>query len=312
MTKTAGTWTEDSTAPLVSLSDISEIELRILRRMREVTSGDHDSQTHGTGFDYVGLRDWQAGDRFSSIDWPQSTLNNFSPMIVREYEQPSTAALVAVADASRSTLCGVQGAPIASAIAWAVATLGMSAVFFQDQFGLVTFGASPDELQTIQPRVGKSQVVHCLDAYQFQRGLEEVRHAGSLSQSLASLLRRTAMVPFISDFLFDDSEHVLRELSLLATTHDVFIVLIDSAFAYVMPDCSAGWIDVVDVETGRSRTLSRRAARDLARKVSEWQDDIVRQARDLDLDVVRLRPDVDARELVLAEFVAERRLRKVS
>ena len=47
-------------------------------------------------------------------------------------------------------------------------------------------------------------------------------------------------------------------------------------------------------------------------RVSEWQDDIVRQARDLDLDVVRLRPDVDARELVLAEFVAERRLRKVS
>ena len=55
-------------APLVSLADISEIELVILRRMKDVTIGEHRSRSHGAGFDFLGLRDWQAGDRFSSIE----------------------------------------------------------------------------------------------------------------------------------------------------------------------------------------------------------------------------------------------------
>ena len=95
--------------PLVSLSDITEIELTIVRRMREVTMGDHRSMAHGSGFDFVGLRDWQAGDRPSQIDWAQSTLTNFSPLIVREFEQPSTAGVMAVADTSLSTRCGTNG-----------------------------------------------------------------------------------------------------------------------------------------------------------------------------------------------------------
>ena len=58
---------------LVDFAEITEIELRVLRRMKEYTLGDHGSVFHGTGVDFVGLRDWQAGDRMSSIDWPQST-----------------------------------------------------------------------------------------------------------------------------------------------------------------------------------------------------------------------------------------------
>src|SRR4029079_10397867 len=91
--------------PLVSLSDITEIELLILKRMREFTIGEHASRFHGSGFDFVGLREWQAGDRFSSIDWPQSSLTNFSPLIIREFEQPSTSSVVMVADRSLSTRC---------------------------------------------------------------------------------------------------------------------------------------------------------------------------------------------------------------
>ena len=54
---------------LVNLADISEIELLILRRMKGVTMGEHRSRSQGSGFDLVGLRDWQAGDRPSAVDW---------------------------------------------------------------------------------------------------------------------------------------------------------------------------------------------------------------------------------------------------
>ena len=89
---------ERDVEPFVNLSELTEIELLILRRMREFTIGEHRSVFHGSGFDLVGLREWQAGDRMSQIDWPQSSLTNFSPLIVRDFEQPSTATVIAVAD----------------------------------------------------------------------------------------------------------------------------------------------------------------------------------------------------------------------
>ena len=302
----------DEHTPLVSLSDITEIELLILKRMRDVTMGDHRSSAHGSGFDFVGLRDWQAGDRPSQIDWAQSTLTSFSPLIVREFEQPSTASVVVIADASPSTRCGVNGVPIAAAIARTVATIGMSAVFFQDMFGMLTFDSDLHHLSAIRPRIGKGQVIHCLDAYEHQRNLQEVRGGTSLSMTIASFMRKTALIPFVSDFLFDDPAAVLKELSLLTSTHDVFVVLIDAAFAFELPATSAGWIDTYDVETGRSRVLSRATLAAMASRVRQWQDDVMREAKAASLDIVRVGLDPVATDLALAEFVVERRLRKVS
>jgi uncharacterized protein (DUF58 family) len=297
-------------APLVNLADISEIELVLLKRMREVTIGDHRSRSQGSGFDFIGLRDWQAGDRFSSIDWAQSSLNNFSPLVIREFEQPSTATVMVIADVSPSTRCGVRGVPIAAAIARAIATIGMSAVFFQDPFGLVTFDSGFVHLGALRPLTGKSHIVHCLDAFQYQRGLQAVRRAGSISTSLGGFVRRQAMLPVISDFLFDDAEDVVRELSDLNATHDVFLILIDSAFAFDLPAISAGWIEVADVETGQARTISRGAFAQLGRRARDWQAHIQALAKNHDLDVVTIGTDQAASDLAVSEFVVERRLRK--
>src|SRR5919198_340463 len=248
---------EQDVEPFVNLSELTEIELLILRRMREFTIGEHRSLFHGSGFDFVGLRDWQAGDRLSAIDWPQSTLTNFSPMVVRDFEQRSTANVIVVADGSLSTRCGIDGVPIAAAIARAIGTIGMSAVFFQDMFGIITFDTNFDHLAAVRPRIGKNQVIHCLEAYQFETGLQPLRRAESLSMTLAGFMRKTSLVPVISDFLFDNPGDTLKELAQLNSTHDVFVVLIDSAFAFALPTVSAGWIEAFDVETGQARVMSR-------------------------------------------------------
>ncbi len=93
---------EQDVEPFVNLSELTEIELLIMRRMREFAIGEHRSLFRGSGFDFVGLRDWQAGDRMSNIDWPQSTLTNFSPMVVREFEQRSTATVTPRRSPARS------------------------------------------------------------------------------------------------------------------------------------------------------------------------------------------------------------------
>jgi uncharacterized protein (DUF58 family) len=246
----------------------------------------------------------------SAVDWPQSSLTNFSPLIVRDFEQPGTASVVVVADRSCSTRCGTDGVPIAEAVAWAVGSFGMSAVFFQDTFGLITFDRDFTEMATVAPRLGRNQVIHCLDAYQHGRGLEPMHRAGHVGHSIGSMLRRTSMVPVVSDFLFDDAETVLQDLAHLNAVHDVFIVIADASAAYALPPASAGWIQVHDVESGRRQLLSRAAVKRLAARTEAWQDQIARAAAERDLDVVRIGPNKDLAAVALAEFTAERRLRK--
>jgi uncharacterized protein (DUF58 family) len=308
---------EQEVEPLINLSEITEVELLILKRMREFTIGEHSSMFHGTGFDYVGLRDWQAGDRFEHIDWPQSSLNNFSPLVVREFEQPTTSSVIMAVDRSASTRCGAtsargdnRGLQIATLIARAIATIGMSAVFFQDSIGMITFDEGFHTLGAVRPRIGKGQVIHCLEAYQDGVSLQEMKNTGSLSATFTGFSRKTAMMPVISDFLFDDAPEFLRELRKVNNIHDVFLMIVDATFAFELPKVSAGWVEVYDVETGRSRMMSRRELGKQSERVRAWQNEVAAMAKDNDLDVVRLSVDQVKFDVALVEWVAERRLRR--
>lgn len=300
-------------APLVNLREIAEIELIIVKRMKELTMGDHASMYQGSGVDFVGLRDWQPGDRVSSIDWAQSSLTNFSPMVTRQFDQDSTAKVVAVADASMSTRCGIDGVPIAAAIARSVAAVGLSAVFFQDMFGLIAFDHEFRQVAAAPPRIGRGHVVFCVDLYDraTRQAVEPDGH-GDITVTIAGHLRRTSLVPVISDFLSADAPRIIRELGRLNAVHDVFLVMADARFAFEMPYVSAGWVEAYDIETGRSRVFSRGQLAGLAARVAEWQDDIARLARDVDLDLVRVGLDRWEMETTLSQFAAERRLRKKS
>jgi uncharacterized protein (DUF58 family) len=303
--------TEDTAAePLVTLSEIAEIELFVLKRMKERTIGDHDSVFKGPGFNFVGVRDWEPGDRTSSIDWAQSSLTNFSPMITREFEQPSNATIIAVADASLSTRCGTAGTIIAAAIARSLAAVGLSAVLFQDLFGLVTFDDELQQRAAVRPRIGKPHLLHCLDVYQNPAADDGSVQRSDITATIAAHLRRTSLVPVISDFLFPDAARVISELSIVNAVHDVFLIMADVRFAYQLPDVSAGWVEIFDVETGSTRVLSSRELRQLVTRVEEWQQEIQRLARDADLDIVRVGLDRWEMETVLVNLVAERRLRK--
>ena len=298
---------------LVNLQEIAEIELFIVRRMKEFTLGDHASVFKGAGFNFVGVRDWEPGDRMSSIDWSQSSLTNFSPMITREFEQDSNAAIVAVVDASLSTRCGVTGGvTIATAIARAVAAAGLSATFFQDLFGLVTFDERFAPLASARPRIGRSHLLYCLDLY--RQSLSQTRDPERVQDIVAAIesqVRKASLVPVISDFLFADADVLIRQLSHLNAVHDIFLLMADVRFAYEVPSVSDGWVEVFDVESGRVRVLSRRELRRLATRISEWQDEIERLARDADLDIVRVGLDRWEMETALVKFTAERRLRKM-
>ena len=190
--------------------------------MREFTIGDHRSVFHGTGFDFVGLRDWQPGDRLASIDWPQSTITNFSPLVVRDFAQPSTAGVVAVAYVSPSTLCGIDGVPLAVAIARAIGTIGTSAVFFQDTFGLITSTRFQESVscgrESAKLKSTASMPINIIAGCRRRRPTLE-RIAGYIRKpSLSRHLR-----------LCSTTRNRDRGATQLNSTHDVVLVVIDSA-----------------------------------------------------------------------------------
>lgn len=313
----------DPDQPIINLSEIAKVEFFILKRMKELAMGDHASAFKGAGFNFAGLRDWEPGDSIASVDWAASSLTNFSPLITREFEQDSNATIVAVADASLSTRCGARGTLIMTAVARCLAAIGLSAVLFQDQFGLITFDDRLQQIATVRPRIGKSHVSHCLDLYQhryesngtvigaFSSNRASGGAQGDVIASIATHLRKTSLVPVISDFLFIDAARVIRELAILNASHDVFLLMVDVRFAFEFPDVSAGWVEGYDVETGRSKIFSRREIAQLAVRVGEWQEQMMQLARDQGLDMVRVGLDRWEMENTLVEFVAERRLRKV-
>ena len=298
----------DAEDALISWSEIRDVELVIVRRMQEFAIGAHPSLFRGAGYDLAGLRDWQTGDRLSAIDWPQSSLTNFSPLVTREFDQESNAPIVIAADVSHSTRYGVRGEPIARVIARAVATFAMAASFSQDRAGLLTFDRDTRRI-AVRPRVGKSHAIHCIEAYQDQllgRGM-----ADSVPDvSFAGLLRTRSLVPVISDFLLEDPSPLLAELADLNTRHDVFLVMIDSAFAFELPRFSAGWIEATDAETGRTRIISSGDLEQLGRRVRDWQDTVEHSAHDHGLEVLRLGGRGQQFHDTLVSFLLERKQRR--
>ncbi len=295
---------------LVDLTHVAEIELFILKRMKDLTLGPHASKVKGSGFDFVGVRDWEPGDRLSSIDWAQSSLTNFSPMIIREFEQMSTASVIAAADASLSTRCGANGVTIASIVARAIATIGLSSALLQDSFGLIAFDDKGRQRQWARPSLGKPHVLYCLDLYErlVSKGAGE---DGPEVTDAIRHLRQASLVPVISDFLFDGASDFIRRLSELNVAHDVFLVMIDGRFAFELPPVAAGWIDAIDVETGRTRVVSRREFQRMAAHIGDWQAEIRRVARDVDLELVDVGIDPWQMETALVQFMGDRRLQKV-
>ncbi|MFN7980694.1 MAG: hypothetical protein U0Q11_02445 [Vicinamibacterales bacterium] len=89
-------------------------------------------------------------------------------------------------------------------------------------------------------------------------------------------------------------------------------MLIDSAFAFDLPKVSAGWIEISDVESGRTRTISRRQYAQLAAQANGWQQRVQQLAKASTLDAVVLGLDQGKNDIALTEFVVERRLRKTN
>jgi uncharacterized protein (DUF58 family) len=299
----------DDVSWLLDLSEVEVINLFCNARVHELTFGEHASAFTGTrGFDFSGIEDFEPGDRQSKVDWAHSTATMFNPLQVRECVEERSIEILIAADVSASTRCGAPGALIGKGIARTIATIGFSAAIFQDTLGLVLFGGGSPLAET--PRGGRNHVERMVDLYQTMPVMTARLGNERLADTIAGELRRTSLIVVASDFLFPDVFTTLDELTELKQPHDLFLVMADSAFAFELPTLSAGWVGCEDGETGARVALSNAQVRDLPRVVRRHQDAVVDFAERLDLEVLRILPDVEPFQSSVVDFFLERRLRR--
>ncbi|MBN2437451.1 MAG: DUF58 domain-containing protein [Deltaproteobacteria bacterium] len=301
--------TSANTALLLDPSEVEAINLFCNARVRDLIFGEHASVFTGTaGFDFSGIRDFQSGDPQIKVDWAHSTTTLFNPLQVRECIEERSIGIVIAADVSCSTRFGASGEPIGKGIARTIATIGLSASIFQDMVGLVLFGGKKHLIEP--PGGGRNQVERMVDLYQTAPAVPGLPERERLADTLAGELRRTSLVIVASDFLFPDVFTTLKELADLKQPHDLFLVMADSAFAFELPEISAGWIGCVDSETGARVELSYSQVRELPRLIRNHQDAVEDYAERMDLEVLRVLPDAEQFQSAIVDFFLERRLRR--
>lgn len=274
----------------LNLAEIKEIEISVLRRIQELTTGDHKSVFRGAGFDLVGLREWQPGDKLSSVDWPQSAINNYDPMLVREFEEDKGGTILIVADASLSMQCGTNGLSSGDIASKIIATIGFSGVFFQDLNGLFIFDGQYGYDYT-RPRLGRNHVVNCISKYFNPEFSHSAGSFNGLAGMIMGSLKRTSIIPVISDFLFPDTEDFIEALSVIKTRHDVFGVMVDCSFLFNLPEVPDGWVSCADVESGRPVLLSKLEFTRMVKRVTDYQDEAIQMAHEKGIEVVKLSRD---------------------
>lgn len=297
----------------VSLPEIKEIELAFQKRSWEVVGGEHLSVFRGSGFNLMGLRDWEPGDKISAVDWPQSSLNNFNPLVIREFEETRNTIMLIVADDSLSMRCGQKSLLTAQLAAQAVATLGLSGSFFQDPVGMAIFEGSfwPHSFIYIKPRIGRAYLMHCLRSYQFPVFKPRSGRIKSAAQVIGGCLKRPGLVPIISDFLFPEALATVESFRHLKAKHDVLVLVIDSSFIFDLPAMAEGWVRVADVESGHQVVVSRRRLNGLVNEIRQYQKAVVKTAKDLGLSALLLSADKDQLRWQLMDFFLNRKQSKI-
>lgn len=301
---------KDNASPLLDPSEVETINLFCNARVRKLIFGEHASVFTGTrGFDFSGIRDFEPGDQQIKVDWAHSTSTLFNPLQVRECIEERSIDIVIAADVSCSMRCGTRGTLIGTSIARAIATIGFSASIFQDTVGLVLFGG---EVPVVEPpRGGRNHVERMVDLYQTTPAATRLLpRKERLAETLAGELRRTSLVIVASDFLFPDVFSVLKELADLKQPHDLFLVMADSAFAFELPEISAGWVGCVDSETGARVDLSYSQMRALPGLIRRHQDAVMDYTERADMEVLRVLPAAEEFQSTIVDFFLERRLRR--
>jgi len=274
------------------LQQLSRIPLRLRKRAPYVWHGCHASHGQGSGLDFDQIKAYQPGEPVRKINWAATArLGSQTPLVNVYHEEKSTTVMLLV-DLSASMDFGSQRLSKRDLTAEISASLVYSALASHDRVGLLGFAA--DIMAYFPPRKEPA----------YQRAIPETILTASsypgavnfraVASYLQQVLKQTALVFVLSDFLTDDSADLQAALFLLGRRHDIVPLLITDPLERDLPVGQARLV-THDMETGKLRSYSfTRKNRQSIEQLRQTRDETLHHIfRSLGLRYLRISPASD-------------------
>ncbi len=222
------------------LKKVRKIEIRTAKLVNDMFGGEYQSVFKGQGIEFADVREYVAGDDIRSIDWNVTARSDKA--FIKKYIEERELTVIFAVDMSGSQHFGSHSKLKSEIAAEVTALLSFSAVKNHDKTGLLIF---TDEVEKFVPvKKGRTHVLRVVREILGYKAKKTGTKIQAAAEFLSRILKRTAVIFFISDFMDADYEKGLR---VLARRHDVIAIQIKDPIESQLPD--SGIVEFYDSET---------------------------------------------------------------
>jgi len=273
--------------PKELLKKIRHIEIRTTRLVNDLFGGEYLSVFKGQGIEFADVREYVPGDDIRTIDW-NVTARSLHPF-VKKFVEEREMTVFFIVDMSGSQYFGSDKKLKAEIAAEITALLSFAAVKNHDKVGLLIVTNEVEKLVPVKK--GRMHVLRVIREILYYRPKNKGTRLRAGFEHLIRVLRRTAVVFVISDFMDDDYE---KPLKILSRKHDVIAVHLQDRLEQQLP--AAGLIFMEDRETGQRRlvdTSSGRFRTQFKHKMEERRAHLDETLKSMRIDKVNVKSDED-------------------
>ena len=240
------------------LRKVRQIEIKSNRLVSEVLSGSYQSAFKGQGIDFEEVREYQPGDEVRSIDW--NVTAKMGLPFVKQYREGRELTILLAVDISESTSFGSEDRSKRERMAELSALLAFSAARNGDKVGLLLFAEEVE--QYLPPAKGQKHVLRILREILFYQNKTKGTNLNEGLRFINQVMRRRAVVFFVSDFTMPESEKIedenmedlfYKEISSTKRRHDLICAQIEDPHEVSLP--KSGLTTFEDAESGEVITV---------------------------------------------------------
>lgn len=250
------------------LKKIRYIELNVKKKVDSYFQGSYHTLFKGHGLEFQEVREYTENDDARLIDW-NVTARTGKPF-VKLYQEERELTVMVLADISGSSIYG-QNDGIRDAMTTIAAALTFSAIKNSDKVGLLLFSDKIEEY--IPPRKGKNHLLTVIRSLLTAEPAGRGTDPDAAFKFLNKVMKRKALVFFLSDMLFDKMPESVKPALL---KHEIISVgLIDEMLFSPFVD---GALRTLDPENGIVETLdfSQASSIGIDRFIAEKKDSLDR------------------------------------
>ena len=279
--------------------------IRGKKKSVNVGFGEHRSAFKGSGYDIIGVEQWQEGQPLKDIAWRLS-LRTYPHKIYKiERMEPKEMRTILVVDLSYSMLFKIlHDADKALLLLDLIGGIGLTRAHLRDPVGLVGFS---DRIELyVRPKLGSTQVFYIakliFEKVQLEREYPTKRKADvSIPLNLlANRLRLRHSLVLISDLvdLINERDAIdFRLLGRLASKHDMIVLMLDDPEEFIVKS-RLGYVRTANMETGEEIVFSARRAAAIRQQIEESRTSLMADLkRRAGIDSVVLTPGSHFEEL---------------